>query len=575
MRTRAARCLAERHLVVDYYRIGRRLAFPLLLDRIPSPRAPVTGIPDYPWEIWLAWRLEDRLNTLGWAASWFKDAAAAAQAGRELEAMARWPAFTPNARLDLCLGHVSRTMCEAYRKWDWLTPATRDALGRALDRLVADAAPWVKERFGAGLTARDILDSADPHTRVHNIPFIGLIGAAMAANTRGAAPAASLNGQLTALIEVLTTLRQSGYSEAVGYDGYLLDFVTSWLATLPPASRESVLRRFDLEGFFPESCMLGAPGDATRVAELSDVEPHQMPFHISAQARLQSFRPQPLRAWYLRQCRLDVLRSDTLALLRTLAAGAPQGAPPPAVRVLDAHYAKVLRSGWAASDLAVAVAAGNSPAGHIHFDFGSITIGTAGRWLIADPGYQQYMPGEEREFTIGPRAHNAPVLDGRAQEKKAGRVLSEDTDQVGTLRLALDLTACYPAELGVGRAMRTVWLAGKSLVVVADELDAGNAGTQAYHWHGAPDAAWQVRDNWAMLYAGKGATIWFSSPGFAVSDADLVRLPGSRGQVSLVCSRKPVPVTWWVFATGDAPPAVASDAAARSLRIGGLRFSLD
>ncbi len=75
-------------------------------------------------------------------------------------------------------------------------------------------------------------------------------------------------------------------------------------------------------------------------------------------------------------------------------------------------------------------------------------IGRRGRWILSDPGYQQYMPGAEREFTIGPAAHNYPVIDGINQTAKAGR------------RLALDapaLTACHPEKPALQR-MRKVLL---------------------------------------------------------------------------------------------------------------------
>ena len=74
IRLRADRYLTQKVLAVDYYRIGRRLAFPLGFERIPKPELPVPGIPDYPWEIWMAWEIEERLNSLGWAAQWFNDA---------------------------------------------------------------------------------------------------------------------------------------------------------------------------------------------------------------------------------------------------------------------------------------------------------------------------------------------------------------------------------------------------------------------------------------------------------------------------------------------------------------------
>ena len=42
----------------------------------------------------------------------------------------------------------------------------------------------------------------------------------------------------------------------------------------------------------------------------------------------------------------------------------------------------------------------SSPLGHVHKDAGTIVIGTRGKWFITDPGYQQYLPTRERNFTL-------------------------------------------------------------------------------------------------------------------------------------------------------------------------------
>ncbi len=574
IRRRAKYYLAQKQLVVDYYRIGRCLAFPLELKRIVLPGLPIPGIPDYPWEIWLSWEIEEKLNSLGWAAEWFSDQSAVAAASRELEALSEWPEFTPNHRLDLCLGHTARTLWEAYSQWTWLEPRRRDSMGKAMDRLVAQAKPWVEDRYGNFQSADDILKTADPYSKVHNIPFIGLIGVALAANARHDAAAPALNDRVKTLIEVLMVLRQQGYTEGVAYDGYLLDFVACWLQSLPAAAREQMMRQFDFNGFLNESYRLGAPGEIVQVAEIGDVEPRRMPFHISAQARIEQLQPNPIRAWYLSRCRPELLRSDGLASLHSLSATWDQTPPMPAGGLLDAQYAKVLRSGWDAGDLAVAVAAGNSPAGHIHFDFGSITIGTSNRWIIADPGYQQYMPGEEREFTLGPAAHNAPVLNGKAQEIKAGRVIAQGEKDKGIYWVKLDLTGCYPQELEVTQVSRSIFLYRDRLVVLADQLKGPKITELSYHWHGCPEAAWRVQDGWALLYTGT-STLWFTSPGFAISDSNLDRLPGSRGQLTLKAGGKARPIVWWIFSRSESPPSVEPGPEGQWIETLGQRFSVE
>lgn len=573
MRMRANRYLAEKELTVDYYRIGRRLAFPLGFERISQPALPVPGIPDYPWEIWMAWEIEERLNSLGWAAEWFKDATAAREAGRELEALAGWPDFTPNGRLDLCLGHTARILCQAHRQWNWLKPQTRETVALALDRLVAQATPWVETKYGQVSSAPTVLDSPDPRSQVHNIPFIGLIGVALAANTRGNSVAPRLNDKIEVLLDVLMSLRRQGYSEAVAYDGYLMDFLSCWIQSLPAEARKLTLRRHNLGSFLNESYMLGAPGEVAAVAEIADVEPGRMPFHISAQARLQGLHPDPLRAWYLSQCRTGFMRADALACLRELNEGLPAEAALPSSGILDAHYAMVLRRGWARDEMAVAVATSNSPAGHIHFDYGSVTIGAFGRWLIADPGYQQYMPGDEREFTIGVTAHNAPVLNGQAQQQKAGKIVAQEKEGNDICKLKVDMTACYAPEAGASLVSRTIWLWGRNLAVIADQIGGAGIKTVAYHWHGDPEAAWRIEPGWALLYVKSAARLWVGSPSLTISEAGLDRLPGSRGQLTLSTQGKTAPVIWWVFSLSESRPALEADPDGGSLTVSGRRFA--
>jgi hypothetical protein len=574
IRSRAQEYLSLQQLVVDYYRIGRRLAFQIPATGFTEPELEVPGIPDYPWEIWFSWELEERINCLGWNAQWLNDHRSATEAAHELRALAAWGNWTPNHRLDLCLGHLSRTLWQAYSHWTWMEPSLRDSIGAALNRLAAQSLPWGSSKYGSLDVIRKAETGPEAHTQVHNIPFIGLIGAALAANARHTAEAPYFNERIQGLLALLFQLRKGGYSEGVAYDGYLLDFLTCWLESLPLASRQKLLKEHDFRSFFQESVALAAPGELVQVAEIADVEPLHMPFHISAQARLEQWQPERARAWYLRRCRLPVLRADTLAILKSQSARLVAEEEVPAAGILDAIYATVLREGWKSDDLAVAVATSNSPAGHIHNDSGSITIGTSGRWLVADPGYQQYMPGEEREFTLGPLAHNAPVLNGYAQEVKASRLISRGSDTNGALYLKLDLAHCYPAELSVNRVIRTVWFTRNRFVVIADQVDGEKIKTVAYSWHGITQAAWRIQEGWAMLYSGS-TTLWFTSPSLPLSEQQLIRLPGSRGQLTLKTENGIRPVTWWVFSKGPSHPYVKADPQGNSIDLEGLHFSID
>src|SRR5690606_34843474 len=122
-----------------------------------------------------------------------------------------------------------------------------------------------------------------------------------------------------------------------------------------------------------------------------------------------------------------------------------------------------------------------------------VAIGTAGRWLLGAPGYQQYLPNSEREFTTGVASRNTPVINGRAQTAKEPQVLSQDVGD-DEASLELELAACYPAELRLSSLRRRVALRGRRTVLVRDRIEGTDIGTVEYYWHGHPDAAWWVED---------------------------------------------------------------------------------
>jgi hypothetical protein len=101
IRCRAEQQVAQRRLVVDYYRIRRRLAYPLPVKSLWIPTVPVPTIPAYPWSIWMLWQLEERVNALGWAAEWFRQEKFARQAARPrcvehlAEVLSTGPATSP------------------------------------------------------------------------------------------------------------------------------------------------------------------------------------------------------------------------------------------------------------------------------------------------------------------------------------------------------------------------------------------------------------------------------------------------------------------------------------------------
>ncbi len=120
--------------------------------------------------------------------------------------------------------------------------------------------------------------------------------------------------------------------------------------------------------------------------------------------------------------------------------------------------------------------------------------------------------------------------------------------------------------------MRHVWLSGRELVVVADQVEARRPPQLKYHWHGDREAAWWFEESWATLLV-EGVPLWFTSPNLRLSGANLHRLPGSRGQLTLVSAIQSAPsVVWWAFAVGPERPAMSLSADGRELIVRDRRF---
>ncbi|MBT3601974.1 MAG: hypothetical protein HN521_02805 [Candidatus Latescibacteria bacterium] len=545
----------QTHVIADYYRIRRKVAYPLPLREMTLLDMPVSGLDTYPWSIWVLWDLEERVNSLGWAATWFGDSDAASLVRTDLEALTAWPCYRQYERPDLSLGHCARMLWLAYHNWDWLGETPRAKIEDAFGRIIADATPYSDALHGQFVSKEDILALDEPHSVLHNIPLIGTVGIALAAHAIGHELAPVLDRRLHAIMGAILDLRASGHSEGVGYDGYIMDFVVHWLYAMPEEDRKPVIEHPRFGDLLDESVALGAPGDVANVAEIGDVEPKEMPYHLAAHAKLWPMTKDKRAAWLLAKCRIDWMRADALGVLHDVVDG--WDVETPDVGGQDAHYATVLRSGWDAESLAVVMSASNSPMGHLQKDSGTLLVGSRGRWLIDDPGYQQYIKKTEREFTLGATAHNTPVINGQAQvEKISERNVAIDTLGDGLYRMAVDLTACYDASLGLDLVKRSVWLKDDGLLVVGDQISGAHIDRVNYYWHGHPDAAWWVADNWAQIYF-PDVTLWVSSPQTELKNELVDRLPGSRGQLTLCAETdKTASIHWWVFAIGDAAPDV-------------------
>ena len=146
LQRRAEGYLRQKRLVVDYYRIRRRVAFEWPLKKLPEVQFPVVGLESYPWHNWLCWAIEERLEAMGWAAEMGGDEALRERCRREIAGVARWPIHSTGKQPDLPLGHFLRTLVLAKRNWAWLGAEAAGEIVAACRRALDQNAQWMAEK---------------------------------------------------------------------------------------------------------------------------------------------------------------------------------------------------------------------------------------------------------------------------------------------------------------------------------------------------------------------------------------------------------------------------------------------
>ncbi|UTE77426.1 heparinase II/III-family protein [Rossellomorea sp. KS-H15a] len=123
----------------------------------------------------------------------------------------------------------------------------------------------------------------------------------------------------------------------------------------------------------------------------------------------------PICSWYLHhffEKKLDVLLDFKVI---------PEPVPPDSYykgnpsRVFPHIGWCVFRNGWNEDDHLLAFNASESAKDHNHFDQNNFILHVAGEWLITNPGYQDYVEGPRRDFTLGTIGHNSLLVNGKGQ----------------------------------------------------------------------------------------------------------------------------------------------------------------
>ena len=538
---RAAIHRRETQLVVDFYRIRQRLFFPLPVEEFPENLSTVRGLPNYPYAIWLLWKLEDRIFTMGWAAEWDGQTTAVQ---RDLEALTGWTRFRQTAIPDLCSAHITKILISSLA-WRWLPPALRKRIHTTLRRLVDDGFPRLPE-----LPTDSVRELIKRDIRFPNIPTIGAMGLAMAAAQVRHARTRQTAARANLMAELWLQWGEQGHVEGISYDGYTCDFLMEWLSLCPAPLRWKFLSHPRLKNILQEIRYLGTPGRPENLALLGDVEPAEMRFHYSFAAKYLFHRgsqeefPFPSRPE-------KFLRADALPFLSPGQTGLVLSAG-----VHDAQYALVLQS---TRPVKVAVSWSNSRMGHMQPDHGSLVLGAGEEWLLDDPGYRQYLPTSEKNFTLGTCAHNHPVINGEAPSQAPGDRTYEMLKTPSGAGIRLNLTPTFAQWKGT--CVREIRLDNQGRLTVDDHFQAAPIRRIDYHWHGHPSGAWHLAEGWGFLLGGKNSLLSFTCDDHPLHPEDLQRLPGSRGHLSVVKTlrfakpRKTLRIRWLFEMTSTRPPS--------------------
>jgi hypothetical protein len=78
-----------------------------------------------------------------------------------------------------------------------------------------------------------------------------------------------------------------------------------------------------------------------------------------------------------------------------------------------------------------------------------------------------------------------------------------------------------------------------------------------------------------MLLHLPDADLWFNSPQSLLAEQDIRRLPGSRGQLTLVAQADPArSIIWWAFAVSADMPHIESLDGGSAIRFLGARLQV-
>ena len=440
----------RKEIIVNYYRIRKKYVFSLPVENGWDKDLPVIveNIKPYPYAIWLLWTLRERWDTLYSGYVMNNDEESRRMLESEIIKAFAWDKFAIGRNAYLGTAHFA--MCVSRYYLNNVFKADSKTIIRQLSKEFLD------KHFLEWLREYEQTDENNKVTLLHNIQVIlAFSGLSLARCIR--------YEHCDEILEVVKKIARAykgsregemPFTEMAAYDSFTLDAITEYISMF---SKEECVKDYsdELNDAFNSITDTMVPGRCDILAPMGDVE-EEMQFHSYVIYRLSKWLNKDYGMSLLRK--INPARLPSLLLMDAIKEETNKTEVVYGPLTRKNAGTVVMRTGYSKDDILVCLSVAKWNEGHVHFDSGSFIFAHQGEIPVSDPGYQQYIKGEERTFTIGKYSHNAPIINGNAQTKRLAEIVELSDNHV-----KLDLSLCY--ELCKGSVFRTFDLCGKGLTV--------------------------------------------------------------------------------------------------------------
>ena len=465
-------------IVVNYYRIRKKYVFSLPVENGWDRDLPVVveNINPYPYAIWLMWTLRERWDTLYSGYVLYRDEQSRSLIESEILKAFSWDKYAIGRNAYLGTAHFAMCISRYYLN-DVFSPSSK----LHIEKLSKE---FLDKHFMGWLREYEQIDESNKVALLHNIQVILVFSGLALAKCIGYEHCEEISDVAKKIARAYKGSRkgEQPFTEMAAYDAFTLDAITEYLSLF---SEEEYVKEYSEELSDALYSMTDAmvPGRPDILAPIGDVE-EEMQFHSYVIFRLSKWLNKDYGIALFR--RINPVRLPSLMLMEAVKErNTPTTIPKGQITRKNAGTL-VMRTGYSRKDVLVCTSVAKWNEGHVHFDSGSFIFAYHGEIPVTDPGYQQYIKGEERIFTVGKYSHNAPIINGNAQSKRHAEIVEMSDNHV-----RLDLSKCY--ENIMGKVYRTFDLHGKKLTV-KDEFIGLDGADVEYAFTISENACVHVRD---------------------------------------------------------------------------------